>query len=132
MSAPAKVWDAYLEEFERCVPFIQRAVDRVGGEFTIDHVRHEIMSNQAQLHSRESSAVVTRIETTPSGKTFVLCWLAGGIEPEILDLEKSIEQWGKSLGCTQIKIIGRAGFLRTLPGYSEQARILAKELTHEL
>ena len=128
MSFPAHVLDEYLKEFERCSPFLRRAVDRVNGEFSLDYVRTQILNNQAQLHSRENSAVVTRIETMPSGKKFVLCWLAGGNQSEIQDLEKSIAHWGKSIGCSQIKIIGRSGFLRALDGYSEQARILAKEL----
>ena len=128
MTMPIEVLDALKVEFERCAPFLQRAIDRANGEFDLDHVRDEVISGEAQLHSRPNSAAVTRIETTASGKKFVLCWLAGGNMQEVQELENSIEKWGRSIGCTQIKIIGRKGFIRSLPGYHEQATILAKEL----
>lgn len=122
------VYAEYMADFERCAPFIQRAIDRAGGAFDLDYVREQVGTGQAQLFPAQNSAVITRIEHNPSGKSFVLCWLAGGVNSEILELEKQISTWALSRGCTQVKIIGRRGFVKSLPGYSESATIVVKEL----
>lgn len=114
----------------RCKPFIQRAVDRSEGAFDIEHVWSEIAANRSQFWPGANCAVVTRIETHPSGIKSVLGWLAGGDDlDELKSIEARISVWAKEhMGCDRFEIIGRRGWLRTLDGYREGSTMLVKDL----
>lgn len=116
------------DEWVRCEPFIQRAVDRAEGCFDIEHVWGQIANGNAQLWPGESSAVVTRIEQHPSGVLSLLGWLAGGEVEEVKMLAKRAETWAKGKGCSRVEIIGRRGWLRAMEGYREACTVLVKEL----
>lgn len=117
-----------VDEWVRCEPFIQRAVDRSEGCFDIEHVWGQIANGNAQLWPGDASAVVTRIEQHPSGIKSLLGWLAGGEMEEVKALALRAEQWAKSHGCTRVEIVGRRGWLRSMPGYREAFTVLVKEL----
>lgn len=116
-------------QWERCAPFIERAVERAEGSFDLAHVRGKVFSGEAQLWPGLNSAVVTRIETHPSGLKSCLLWLAGGDDLEELKrLEMAIAAWAESLGCTRMEIIGRRGWLKALDGYREGSTVLVRDL----
>lgn len=109
-------------------PHIQRAVDRAGGCFDINHVWSEIANGKAQLWPGDGSAIVTKIETHPSGLKTLLYWLAGGELDALLPMTGRIEAWARKMGCTRIEIIGRRGWLRALADYREACTVLVKDL----
>lgn len=119
-----------IDNWVRCEPFIQRAVDRANGSFDINHAWSEIMRGNAQFWPGERSAVITKIEVHPSGIKSVLGWLTGGEDlEEIAALEARISTWAKNtMGCTRAEIIGRRGWMRALDGYRENATLLVKDL----
>ncbi len=60
-----------------------------------------------------------------------LLWIAAGEGLEVgLELyRRYTEPWLKEMGCTHLKIEGRAGWGRILSDYEEKARVFIKELT---
>lgn len=123
----AEEWIA--AEWQRCAPFIQRAVERTDGAFDIEYVREGVLSGDAQLWPGQNSAVVTRIETHPSGLKACLLWLAGGDDlAELKKLETAISAWAKRMGCERMEIIGRRGWLKALSDYREGSTVLVRDL----
>ncbi len=123
----ARAWVA--KEWEAAKPHIQRAVDRAEGAFDIEHVRAEIEAGRAQLWGGLNAAVVTKLETYPSGIKACLFWLCGGDDMnEILDIEAKVSAWAARQGCHRVEIIGRRGWLRALKGYRETSTLLVREI----
>lgn len=112
-------------EFERCTPWLQDALDRDIGAFTIDDVWDYIATGRAQLWTSPDSAVVTALEHFPR-KTMLRYWLCGG-DLQCLKLEPVIEAWAKSAGATGCMIGGRKGWLRRLSGYREACTFMVKD-----
>jgi hypothetical protein len=116
-------------QWERCAPFIDRAVERADGAFDLEYVKTKVFTNQAQLWPGQNSAVVTRLETHPSGLLTCLLWLAGGDDlSELKALEKAISAWAKAMGCERMEIIGRRGWLKALDDYREGSTVLVRNL----
>jgi hypothetical protein len=47
-------------------------------------------------------------------------WLAGGDMAELTtEMLPQVEAWAKANGCTRMEIVGRKGWKRVLPEYSE-------------
>jgi hypothetical protein len=115
-------------EFERCAPFLQRAIDRTDGLYTIEHVWKEIESGTAQFWPLPNSVMITKIETYPTGVKICNEWLAGGKLEDIVLCEQHVSEWAKRMGCDRICIAGRRGWLRKLPGYEVSHTILRKDL----
>ena len=130
MSAePAEGQDWLMGEFDRCAPFIQRAVDRTEGLFEIQHVRDDVMNGNAQLWPAPNAALVTRIEFYPTGIRACNEWLAGGDMDELLKLEPIIAEWAKTkIGCDRIYLAGRKGWARVLTDYKASHTVLRKDL----
>lgn len=118
-----------IDQFERCTPFIQRAVDRTDGLFHIDHVRVDIMNGHAQLFPAPNAALVTRIEIYPTGIKACNEWLAGGDMDELLKLEPEVAAWARDeIGCDRIYLAGRRGWERILKDYKASHTVLRKDL----
>jgi hypothetical protein len=117
-----------IDSWVNAEPHIQRAVDRAGGCFDINHVWSEIATGKAQLWPGDGSAIVTKIETHPSGLKSLLIWLAGGELEEVFRLTDKAEAWAKSMGCTRGEYIGREGFARGRPEYRKICSVFVKEI----
>ena len=111
-------------------PLLLRIDDAV---WTTEEVRQALKANEAQLWAfgdDPRGIVVTRlgkIGQTPSG----LIWLAAGesIEAFTYFLRTYIEPWFRSKGCRTVEIVGRRGWKKFLPDYSELPQVtFAKEL----
>lgn len=74
--------------------------------------------------------VATRIHQTAIGR---LCSLWVCIAPDGEELMEGfyseLENWARSIGCYALEIVGRAGWLKKLPGFSKKAVVLEKLLT---
>jgi hypothetical protein len=114
-------------EWQRCKPYIESALDE---SWTIDAVEQEIRSGRATLWPMQHSAVVTVVQENPSGRT-LLIWLAGGDLNELKQYLPAADNYARAQGCTAVKIEGRAGWEKVLPGYTKRRVILTKELTDE-
>lgn len=119
-------------EFERCAPYIQKALDRDIGTHELPDVWDLIAAGKAQLWPLPNSAVVTVLEYFPR-KTVLRYWLCGGkyqrgALKECLSIQDSIESWAKSAGAAGAVIGGREGWLGVLPGFKKTAVFMTKVL----
>ena len=120
MSLSANEWD-------RCMPFIISALEYANHSHNIDDVKRAIEVGNAQFHPLENSAIVTEIVDYPK-KSVCRIWLAGGDLDELIEAEKGIAQWAKSIGCHGLEIIGRKGWQRKMTDYRFNSVVLVKEL----
>lgn len=74
------------------------------------------------------AVAVTTVEKTDVNK-FVLVWLcAGESMGEWLYAIEAIEAWARSIACSEVRVYGREGWQRALPGYEKKFVALAKRL----
>jgi hypothetical protein len=119
-----------INEIQRCLPWIADALKYSGGTHTPVDVAESILKGKMQLWPGEEACAVTEIVVYPNKKVLHVFLAAGKME-NIVDMQKSAEEWGKAQGCTAMTIAGRKGWSRVLKdvGYEEKFVTLAKELT---
>ena len=125
----ANEWAA--AEFDRCTPFIQRAINKAHDETDLDAVREEVTTGKAQIWPTPNACLITQMHNLKNGKRVLHLWLAGGNKTELLKLyEHFVEPWGKSQGCTRMTISGRPGWLRAMKamGVKPLYMVMGKEL----
>lgn len=105
------------EEWDRCKPWIEAALEYAGGSHTIEDVRELVEAGKVLLLTGENSALVVEIVQQPRLSVFHV-WLAGGDLAELLAIEKTFDAMARTLGCSKISISGRAGWERVLRNYS--------------
>lgn len=118
-------------------PVLSRAIARTDGRHSAFTTRRAILDDKMQLWaafeddgmSKCVAALVTQTVIYPTGVEeleIVLC--AGKVFPDCLELLGYIEAWGKSVGCSKVRLIGRKGWSRALAGYSEIAVVMERDL----
>jgi hypothetical protein len=122
--------DRLRDNWERCGRYIQDALGYAGGTHTIDDIYQAVSSGKAQFFPLEKSAIITEIVDYPQ-RAVCRIWLAGGELEELMQAEKSIAVWAKSIGCDGIEIIGRKGWQRQLKDYTATSVVLAKDISDE-
>jgi hypothetical protein len=118
------------EEWARCAPWIEAALER-DGTHDLEDVLAMVLADEAQFWPGESSAVVTEVLTLPKVKALHV-WLAGGEMEELLGkMLPAIEDFARRAGCDRFSVAGREGWERALrsKGFSPAWRVVAKELT---
>lgn len=119
-----------VDEWVRCEAMLERAVNEAAGTFDIGFVWSEVISGRSQFWPMPQAALVSRIETYPSGLKACLLWLCGGSDLGAMkQTEQVIAGWARRQGCGRIEIVGRRGWLKALDGFREGGTILVKELT---
>lgn len=110
-------------------PLLTEALKRGANLYTPDDVYQKLRSGECQLWMSPShqSAIVTTWTDSAVGQIINL-WLGGGNLKEVKDLVVGIEQWGKKHGAVRSMIVGRRGWGRSLPGYTESATLFLKEI----
>lgn len=89
---------------------------------------HAIESSAAQFWPLPNAAIVTTVDTHPTGFKVLHGWLSGGDLNEIVQFEPLIVKWAKEIGCNRVTLAGRKGWRRAMPGYTEMATILGKDI----
>lgn len=126
LERPATVRD----EWERCKPWLEAALEFDGGHYGIDDVLLEVAQGTAQFWPGRNCAGVTQFWTFPRAKALNY-WLAGGDMRELVDdMLPCVEAWALDQGCDKIIISGRTGWARVLKplGYSTVWVAQAKDL----
>jgi len=121
---PASEWD-------RCIRWIEAALEYGGGTHDIEDVRAMCEAGEARFWPGRNCAAVTEIYEFPKAKRLHL-WLNGGDMSELVnELRPRVEAWAIEQGCTQSTTAGRPGWDRVMApfGYSPVAHICVKELT---
>lgn len=96
----------------------------------MDDVEADLSAGEARLWIGERSCVVTRLQPGKNEQLLEI-WIAGGELAELKQALPRIEDWGRSVGCTQALIDGRPGWVRELAsnGYAPYSVTIRKMLT---
>lgn len=111
-------------EWERCKPWIEAALEHVGGTHKIEDIEAGISRGQFHFWPGKACGIVTEFGFYPQF-TALNFFLVGGDLGEILDMEPYICQWAKAKGCERVHQIGRPGWRKYLEqrGYKVRALI---------
>lgn len=117
------------QEFERCTPYIQAALEYTKGTHTIRDIWKGIVDGRFFFWPGKESAIITDIEVYPQRRVMHI-FLAGGDLDELLEMEKSVEAFARDIHCNSLSISGRRGWLRVFKddGWQEVCTTIAKEL----
>lgn len=99
-------------EWERCKPFIEKAVKHQDS-YTIDDIEDKIRHGLFHLWPGKESAFVTEIIIFPQEMIMNLLFCGGKFE-ELKDILESIEVSAKSVGIKKLIGGGRKGWTRKL------------------
>lgn len=122
--------DRLTDQWLRCHKWISDALEYSGGTHSMDDVFGAVALGDAQLHPLEKSCIITEVVDYPQ-MSVCRIWLAGGDLDELMDAEKSISVWAKSIGCDAMEINGRMGWKRQLKDYKATSVVLTKDLRDE-
>lgn len=123
-----------VEDWERCKPWLEAALQHDGGHYDIEDVLSEIVSGNAHFWPGKQSAGVTQFWFFPKVKALNY-WLAGGDLKELVDdMLPCVEAWAAANGCGKIIISGRRGWAKVLKplGYETVWVAQAKSLEPEM
>jgi hypothetical protein len=99
----------------------------------LEPVRDAVLQGRALLWlawdgTRIAAAAVTELAQTEKRKFCVIVACGGAEMSRWLDLLKPIEAFAKLEGCDAMRIIGREGWARVLPGYARTRAVIDKPL----
>jgi hypothetical protein len=106
----------FEEEWERCSPWIEAALEYSCGTHWLEDVKREVMDPDTltTFWPGKRSAIVTELIRHPR-RTQLHFWLCGGDLDEVInEMRPEIEAWGIALGATAITITGRMGWQKVL------------------
>lgn len=117
------------QEFIRCKPYLDAALEYTKGTHSINNIWDGVVKGDFQFWPGEKSAIITEIQLYPN-KRVLHVFLAGGDLDELLEMEKSVEVYAKTIGCNSMSISGRRGWVRIFEndGWKEVCTTIAKEL----
>lgn len=117
------------EQFSSRRGHIENALKYAKGTHTVDDIWNGIVDGTFQFWPGDKSAIITEVQIYPQKKTMHI-FLAGGDLDELLEMEKSVRAFAKTIGCNSMSISGRRGWLRIFErdGWEEICTTIAKEL----
>lgn len=108
-------------EFDKVWALLEPAAEL--GDISQSEVIDGLSRGEYILFGNETSAALA----APMGNTLRI-GLAGGDLEELQQVEIEIDLYARRIGFERIEIVGRDGWLKTLPGYKKAAVVLRKEL----
>lgn len=116
-------------------PMIQKAIN-IQDEWTLESVYKHLINPTYNNWPMQlwvipgQFALVTQIQTFPSGVRKCLLFLGGGENlPAIRAAHSKVSDWAKRYhGCTKFMIYGRRGFLKSLEGFTELSTVMECKL----
>jgi len=121
------------EMWDQAAPLLQKVVD-VQDEWNLASVYQKLLNPMDpvpfQLWMDEGFAMVSQIQTFPSGKRKCLLFMCGGEDlAAIAQAQTAVEMWAKRFwGCHKMMISGRRGWLKVLDGYEATNTVMEKTL----
>lgn len=117
-------------EWDRCKPWLAKAVEFTNGACTIDDVEKAVAEGDLFFWPGKNAAMVTEICRSPR---IAVCniFLAGGDAGELIeDMLPAVEKWAIEQKCDRIAEVGRPGWERMLKphGYKLGWVVLYKNL----
>lgn len=117
------------DQLERCKPWINAALEYSGGTHLFEDVVDSVKLGTMQLWAGERGCLVTEIIQYPRKKVLHI-FLAGGELDQILDMDASVQYFGRANGCTSMTLAGRRGWVRALShlSWKEQFTVVGVEI----
>jgi hypothetical protein len=108
------------QEWARCAPWLQAALDKGDETFSLSDVRKLVDEGRAQFWPGRESAGVS--DVVPDFHI----WLFGGRLSEMWAMERACSDWARAQGCRRVTIKGRPGWSRVLKplGYREETALV--------
>jgi hypothetical protein len=102
-------------------PILAQAVETSGGRYTIDAVYEALKVQHIALwlvldqNAKIVAALTTRVVQLPTTRMMAMDWLAGkDMKAWLPMVQKTLEQYGKEYGCTEMQAYGRKAWGRVL------------------
>jgi hypothetical protein len=117
------------DPWTRCGPWIEAALARSGGTWTLDDAKAAVARGEMALWAAERCAFLTHVAQTPRMAVFDVV-AAGGALDAILELVPGLIEAARRMGCGRITAAGRGGWLRALEntGFTDAWVVVAKDL----
>ena len=106
---------------------IQASLDVMDQGFTLDDVLQKVNDGKAQWHIHNDCVLVTNVIDSPRGDVCTI-WLSGGNMHAVKEAEKHVAKWAGDIGCTEMRYMGRKGWIKLNPEYREMGIVARKEL----
>jgi hypothetical protein len=129
----ASIFTIRADELGEFWPTIIKFLGMIDADWTTDQVYEAIKDKKAQVWGMVDGGVVTVIWITRIEKArdlYGLVWIAAGqgLEKGLPLFLSETERWFKEMGCKEVRLLGRRGWKRVLPGYEESRIELRKKL----
>lgn len=112
-------------------PMVKRVTDRDRGRSSPETLRKLIEEEKAVLWAHDGLDLVwiTSIEKHLTGKKscLVIACAGEGLDTCKEEIER-VAEYAKFMGCDQLQIYGREGWLKALDGFEKDITILTREL----
>ena len=119
---------SFEQEWIRCSPWIQAALDHAGNLFTLDDVKRAVLDGHAIFLPGLEAVVIAEIRVYPQ-KRIYNCWLAGGDLQELkMAFAPAIRRYAKKAECDAITIQGRPGWQRVF-NMKQKGVVLTEEVS---
>lgn len=107
---------------------LDEALKQNSGQMDFEAVVSGVESGLYQAWLAPNSIAVTTIDEYPLSKICTVVLGAGKLEECRDVILPKIEEFAKSHSCSRLMIVGRAGWIRVLPGFERTAVISEKVL----
>lgn len=119
-------------DLEEEKPFIEQGLERVVAQGFSDYSRDEVYSllqrGMMDAWRLNDTLVLTQVMMVNGKKVCCLGYGAGDLE-DIKKMVEQLEAMATRAGCEEIRILGRRGWSRALPGYEESYTVSKKRLS---
>lgn len=128
------IWTMQSDQLGQYWPEIVKFLQMIDNpEWSVDDVFEEISDKEAQVWGMVSHGTIKGIWITKimqNSQKYGLVWIAAGsgLEEGLPLFLSCTERWFKEMGCEYVKIFGRRGWKKALPGYVEHSIELRKVL----
>lgn len=124
IGVPSELVPTYWSRLEGLV---EEALEYGNGEYLSEDIYEACRCGAMQLWATDKSVAVTSLIIYPRRQTCLIVLAAGNLE----DLRRClplVEEWALYQGCDGIEVMGRMGWLKALPDYSQAQVHLRKDL----
>jgi hypothetical protein len=106
--------NAWLQEWQRCRPWIEAALHYCHETHTIEDIEDGLARNQYVLWPGRQSAVITEIWQYPQARFLHIPWAGGDLDELREMVKRLLRPYAYLMGCSRITITGRRGWERAL------------------
>lgn len=113
---------------EQKIERIEKALAR-GGTHTWEDVRDGLRAGRCQIFDSAAGVWITEIIDAPQMR-YCHCWIVAGELPDVMTVQKEVEDFARSKGCQRITAEARPGWKHVARayGWKQTSIMIAKDL----